>query len=82
MFVWDKYWETTLDAGNPPFWKWFVGGKLNVFTTASIATWLIHEQGGAHVCTGTGVAGARGNHFQELYVRVNELAALLRNSPG
>jgi acetyl-CoA synthetase len=30
MLTWDKYWENTLDASNPPFWKWFVGGKLNV----------------------------------------------------
>ena len=22
-------WHTTLDTSNAPFWKWFVGGKLN-----------------------------------------------------
>src|SRR5437879_10642204 len=26
---WDKPWRKTLDTSNPPFWKWFVGGKLN-----------------------------------------------------
>ena len=25
----DRRWDTVLDASNPPFWKWFVGGKLN-----------------------------------------------------
>src|SRR5258708_20715460 len=30
LLSWDKYWHTTLDTSNPPFWKWFVGGKLNV----------------------------------------------------
>ena len=30
LLHWDQYWHTTLDASHPPFWKWFVGGKLNV----------------------------------------------------
>jgi len=29
LLSWDEYWHTTLDTSNPPFWKWFVGGKLN-----------------------------------------------------
>ena len=29
LLTWDKYWHTTLDTSKPPFWKWFVGGKLN-----------------------------------------------------
>ena len=29
LLNWDHYWHTTLDTSNPPFWKWFVGGKLN-----------------------------------------------------
>ncbi|WP_104526022.1 acetate--CoA ligase [Blastococcus atacamensis] len=27
---WDQEWDTVLDWTNPPFAKWFVGGKLNV----------------------------------------------------
>src|SRR3954451_21292564 len=27
---WDKEWDQVLDWSNPPFAKWFVGGKLNV----------------------------------------------------
>src|SRR3954464_5561386 len=27
---WDKTWDQVLDWSNPPFAKWFVGGKLNV----------------------------------------------------
>ena len=30
LLSWDKYWHTTLDTSNPPFWKWFAGGRLNV----------------------------------------------------
>src|SRR6266511_4817409 len=29
LLTWDKYWHTTLDTSKAPFWKWFVGGKLN-----------------------------------------------------
>ena len=29
LLHWDRYWDTTLDTSNAPFWKWFVGGKLN-----------------------------------------------------
>ena len=28
--TWTKEWDKVLDWGNPPFAKWFVGGKLNV----------------------------------------------------
>ncbi len=27
---WFSPWEQVLDDSNPPFYKWFVGGKLNV----------------------------------------------------
>ena len=27
---WFKTWDTVLDDSNPPFYKWFVGGQLNV----------------------------------------------------
>src|SRR6266567_5214905 len=29
LLTWEQYWHTTLDTSNPPFWKWFVGGRLN-----------------------------------------------------
>ncbi len=29
LLTWDKPWHTMLDTSNPPFWKWFAGGKLN-----------------------------------------------------
>src|SRR5712691_12416708 len=29
LLTWDRYWHTTLDTSTPPFWKWFVGGRLN-----------------------------------------------------
>src|SRR5215472_7733283 len=29
MLTWNQRWHTVLDTNDPPFWKWFVGGKLN-----------------------------------------------------
>src|SRR5262245_42534663 len=29
LLAWDTPPATTLDTSHPPFWKWFVGGKLN-----------------------------------------------------
>ncbi len=31
---WFKKWDTMLDAGNPPFYKWFNGGKTNIVYNA------------------------------------------------
>jgi acetyl-CoA synthetase len=28
MLRWDRKWDTILDTSNPPFWKWWVGGRL------------------------------------------------------
>ena len=29
MLTWFEPYKTVLDTSKPPFWKWFVGGKLN-----------------------------------------------------
>src|SRR5215470_9747222 len=29
LLTWSRPWEKTLDTSSAPFWKWFVGGKLN-----------------------------------------------------
>ena len=29
LLDWDQRWDTVLDSSNPPFWKWFTGGRLN-----------------------------------------------------
>src|SRR5215207_10992396 len=39
---WYKKWDTVLDKSNPPFYKWFVGGKTNIALNAldrHIKTW-------------------------------------------
>src|ERR1700744_1708253 len=29
LLTWDKKWDTLLDTSHPPFFKWFLGGRLN-----------------------------------------------------
>ncbi|HYO46794.1 MAG TPA: acetyl-coenzyme A synthetase N-terminal domain-containing protein, partial [Gemmatimonadota bacterium] len=29
LLDWDRKWDQVLDASNPPFYRWFVGGRLN-----------------------------------------------------
>ena len=83
LLTWDKYWHTTLDTSNPPFWKWFVGGKLNAsyncvdrhlakYRNKAAFIW-VPEPESAETLVIT---------YQELYVRVNEFAALLRDFCG
>ena len=83
LLTWDKYWHTTLDTSNPPFWKWFVGGRLNAsyncvdrhlekYRNKAAFIWVPEpESEETKVIT-----------YQELYERVNEFAALLRDFCG
>jgi acetyl-CoA synthetase len=83
LLSWDRYWHTTLDTSNPPFWKWFVGGKLNACYNCvdrhlasrpnqAALIWVPEpEDTATQVIT-----------YQELYRRVNEFATLLRDFCG
>ena len=83
LLHWDHYWHTTLDTSNPPFWKWFVGGKLNVCYNCVDRHLAEHKNKAAliFVPEPEGEA-ATVITFQELYRRVNEVAAVLRDFAG
>jgi len=83
MLDWDKRWDTVLDTSAAPFWKWFVGGKLNASyncvdrhaaanpdKTAVIWVPELEEDPTVYVSYG------------ELLRRVNEFAALLSDFAG
>jgi acetyl-CoA synthetase len=83
LLTWDTYWHTTLDTSNPPFWNWFVGGRLN-------ASYNCVDR---HLATSRNKAAViwvpepeeeetRAITYQELYGRMNEFAALLRDFCG
>ena len=83
LLTWDKKWDTVLDTSKPPFWKWFVGGRLNASYNCvdrhlesdrnkAAFIWVPEpEDEPTQVLT-----------YQELYNRVNEFAALLRDWGG
>jgi len=83
LLDWDKYWHTTLDTSDAPCWKWFVGGKLNAcyncvdrhldrYTNKTAIHFVpeLEEERIQHIT------------YRELYKRVNETAAVLRDFCG
>jgi acetyl-CoA synthetase len=83
LLTWDEPWHTTLDSSNPPFWNWFVGGKLN----ASYNCVDRHLEKNRNKAAFIFVPEDEGEvdqviTYQDLYVRVNEFAALLQDFCG
>jgi acetyl-CoA synthetase len=83
LLTWDKRWDTILDTSKPPFWKWFVGGRLNACVNCvdrhlesrgseNALIWVPEPEGDEIV----------GVTYRELHRRVNEFAALLRDFCG
>ncbi len=80
LLDWYQYWHTTLDTSNPPFWKWFVGGKINacyIFVYRHLAQYrskaafiFVPEPEDEPNIAMT---------YQELFVQVNEVAAVLQS---
>jgi len=83
LLVWDKYWHTTLDTSNPPFWKWFVGGRLNASYNC-VDRHLARDRNKAALIwvPEPESEATQAITYQELYKRVNEFAALLRDFCG
>jgi acetyl-CoA synthetase len=83
LLDWDSYWHTTLDTEHPPFWKWFVGGKLNVCYNCVDRHLATHKNKAAFIFVPEPEQEApRVLTYRELYVRVNETAAMLRDFAG
>ncbi len=83
MLTWFEPYRTVLDTSKPPFWKWFVGGKINASYNCvdrhlaqyrnKAALIFVPEPEDEPTVALT---------YQELYNRVNEMAALLRDFCG
>ncbi len=83
LLDWDSYWHTTLDTSNPPFWKWFVGGRLNASYNC-VDRHLMTDRNKAAILwvPEPENEATRSITYQELYRQVNEMAALLRDYCG
>ena len=83
LLDWYKYWDTTLDTSDAPCWKWFVGGKINACYNC-VDRHLEKNKNKAAIHWVPELENERIQHisYQELYVRVNEFAALLQDFAG
>src|ERR1700761_8572374 len=79
LLTWYKKWDTVLDTSNAPFWKWFVGGELNASYNCVDRHMETHPNKAALIWVPEPEAEAhQAITCRELYVRVNEFAAVLK----
>jgi len=83
LLTWDKKWDAVLDTSNPPFFKWWVGGRLNACVNCvdrhlesrgneNAIIWIPElEEDETQEIT-----------YEELHRRINEFAALLKDFVG
>jgi acetyl-CoA synthetase len=83
LLTWYKYWDEVLDTSDAPCWKWFKGGKINASYNC-IDRHLAKNKNKTAIHFVPELEEERVQHitYQELYVRVNEFAALLRDTAG
>jgi len=83
LLDWYKRWDVTLDTSNAPFWKWYVGGKLNAsFNCVDRHLPKYKNKTAIHFVPELESEPTQHITYQELYIRVNEFAALLRDFCG
>ncbi|MDG6910205.1 MAG: acetate--CoA ligase [Nitrososphaerota archaeon] len=85
---WFQKWQTALDSSNPPFFRWFVGGKLN----ASYLCLDLNRERGRGAKPAIIWEGERIQHgkppqsvvltYDDLHREVNRTAAMLRDTYG
>jgi acetyl-CoA synthetase len=78
LLDWDEHWDEVFDGSNPPFFEWFVGGKLNA--SYNCVDRHLDERKNQTALLWEGSDGERENiTYQDLYREVNEMAAALRS---
>jgi acetyl-CoA synthetase len=83
LLTWDAYWHTTLDTSDPPFWKWFAGGRLNACYNCVDRHLAARPDQAALIWVPEPEAEVtQAITYRELYQRVNEMAAVLRDFAG
>jgi acetyl-CoA synthetase len=77
LLDWDERWDEVFDGSNPPFFEWFVGGKLNA--SYNCVDRHLDERKNQTALLWEGSDGEQENiTYQDLYRQVNEMAAALR----
>jgi acetyl-CoA synthetase len=83
LLDWYEYWDEILDTSDAPCYKWFKGGKINASYNC-IDRHLKKNKNKTAIHFVPEPLEEKYEHitYQELYVRVNEFAALLRDFAG
>jgi acetyl-CoA synthetase len=83
LLDWYRRWDKTLDPGNAPFWRWFVGGRINASYNC-VDRHLAKNKNKTAIHFVPELESEATQHitYQELYIRVSEFAALLRDFCG
>jgi len=83
LLTWYKYWDEVLDSSDAPCFKWFKGGLLNASYNCIDRHLKDNKNKTAiHFVSDLETEAIQHITYQELYVRVNEFAALLRDFAG
>lgn len=79
QFEWFKKWDKVLEDTNKPFFKWYVGGKINLAYNA-VDRWIETDKRNQVAILYANERGAEKKiTYYELYREVNKLANALRN---
>ena len=83
LLDWYKKWDKLFDGSKPPFWRWYVGAKINACYNC-VDRHLVKQRNKTALHFVPELENEPIQHitYQELYVRVNEFAALLREFCG
>ncbi|WP_244815660.1 propionate--CoA ligase [Caballeronia sp. Lep1P3] len=76
---WQTPFQQVLDASNPPFARWFVGGKTNLCHNAVDRHLASRAQQDALVYVSTETGIERRYTYAELHAEVNRMAAVMRS---
>jgi propionyl-CoA synthetase len=76
---WETPFETVLDRANPPFARWFVGGRTNLCHNAVDRHLAERAQQNALVYVSTETGIERRFTYAELYAEINRMAAVMRS---
>ncbi len=80
LLTWYKYWDTILDTSDAPCYKWFKGGLINAsYNCIDRHLPLYKNKTAIHFVPELETDKTEHITYQELYVRVNEFAALLKD---
>jgi acetyl-CoA synthetase len=83
LLTWYKYWDEILDTSDAPCYKWFKGGLINAsYNCVDRHLKEYKNKAAIHFVPEPLEEGYQAITFQQLYVRVNEFAALLRDFAG